>query len=170
VAAHTETAFCYAVTTARAFAVVAHAVEKRPGEARALLARAELPLQAEPLERESVLLLAYGALGADTHVAELRRQVRAPGTTPFWFFLRMEAVVLTMLGQWAEVAGILPSLDRVAARGSLYLEALLSAIREEVAAAQGGSPPSHRTLRELGYAGWSQLLTHRPAIADTTLH
>ena len=30
VAAHPGTAFCYAVTTARAFAVVAHALEGRP--------------------------------------------------------------------------------------------------------------------------------------------
>ncbi|HWC02607.1 MAG TPA: hypothetical protein VHF87_07535 [Methylomirabilota bacterium] len=64
VAASAGTAFCYAVTTTRAFAAVAHALEGRPAEARALLSRAEAPLQAEPLERESVLLRAYGAVGA----------------------------------------------------------------------------------------------------------
>ena len=161
-ATHSGTAVCYAVTTARAFAVVAHALEGQPAEARALLSRAELPLQAEPLERESVLLLAYGALGARSDVARLRRQIREQGETPFWFFHRMEAVVLTMLESWQDLAEVLRLLERVAARGSSYLEALLGAIHEEMGAARGGSAPAHGKLRELGYAGWSQLLAHRP--------
>ena len=65
VTTHSGTAFCYAVTTARALAVVAPCVGRAAGRgAEVLLSRAELPLQAEPLERESVLLLAYGAAGA----------------------------------------------------------------------------------------------------------
>jgi tetratricopeptide (TPR) repeat protein len=165
VAAHAGTAFCYAVTTARAFAVVAHALEGRPAEARARLSRAELPLQAEPLERESALLLAYGAVGADADVARLRRQVREQAATPFWFFHRMEAVVLTMLARWAELGDVLPPLERIAARGSPYLEALVAAIDEEMRAARGGPAPTHGPLRALGYLGWSQLLAHRP-LAD----
>jgi tetratricopeptide (TPR) repeat protein len=165
VAAHSGTAFCYAVTTARAFAVVAHALEGRPAEARGLLSRAELPFQAEPLERESVLLLAYGAVGARGDVARLRRQVREQGETQFWFFHRMEAVVLTMLERWPELADVLPRLERVAAHGSPYLEALLAAIHEEMDAAQGGPIPAHGRLRELGYAGWSQLLRYRPGVS-----
>jgi len=112
---------------------------------------------------ESVLLLAYGAVGARADVARLRRQIREQGETPFWFFHRMEAVVLTMLERWQDLAEVLPSLERVAARGSPYLEALLGAIHEEMGAARGGSTPAHGKLRELGYAGWSQLLAHRPA-------
>jgi hypothetical protein len=162
VAAHAGTAFCYAVTTARAFAVVAHALEGRPAEARAILFRAELPLQAEPLERESVLMLAYGAVGARRDVARLRREVRAQGETGFWFFHRMEAVVLTMLERWPELAEVLPSLERVAGRGSAYLEA----IHEELSAARGGPVPAHPRLRTLGSAGWSQLLAHRPPTAS----
>jgi hypothetical protein len=74
----------------------------------------------------------------------------------------MEAVVLTMLGRWEDLAEVLPFLERVAARGSPYLEALLRAIHEEMGAARGGSAPTHGKLRELGYARWSQLLAHRP--------
>jgi hypothetical protein len=74
----------------------------------------------------------------------------------------MEAVVLTMLVRWEELTGVLPPLERVAARGSPYLEALLEAIREEMAAARGEPAPAHARLRELGYAGWSQLLAYRP--------
>jgi class 3 adenylate cyclase/tetratricopeptide (TPR) repeat protein len=170
VTAHPGTAFCYAVTTARAFAVVAHALEGQPAEARALLPRAEMPLQAEPLERESVLLLAYGAVGARADVARLRRQVREQGETQFWFFHRMEAVVLAMLERWRDLAEALPLLERVAARGSPYLEALLEAIREEMAAARGGAAvPAHAKLRELGYVGWSQLLRYRPPVASAPL-
>jgi hypothetical protein len=57
---------------------------------------------------------------------------------------------------------VLPSLERVAARGSPYLDALLGAIREEMDAARGGPAPTHGPLRALGYAGWSALLTYRP--------
>jgi tetratricopeptide (TPR) repeat protein len=162
VSASPGTSFCYAVTTARAFAAVAHALAGRPADARAHLHRAERPLQAEPLERESALLLAYGAVGARAEAAELRRQVRAQPALPFWFFHRMEAVVLTMLARWEELGGVLSPLERVAAQGSPYLAALLDAIREEMAAARGGPAPAHARLRELGYAGWSQLLAHRP--------
>jgi tetratricopeptide (TPR) repeat protein len=163
VSAHAGTSFCYAVTTTRAFAAVAHALEGRPAEARALLTRAELPLQAEPLERESALLLAYGAVGARPDVARLRREVRTQGDPVFWFFLRMEAVALTMLESWQELAAVLPPLERLAASDNPYLDALLGAVREEMAAARGGPAATHRRLRELGYAGWSQLLAHRPA-------
>jgi len=162
VAEHPETAFCYAVTAVLAFAAIAHAVEGRGPEARALLMRAEAPLQAEPLERESVLLLANGAAGRSDKVAELRRQVCEGAAPPFWFFTRMEAVVLTMLERWDEVDDALRPLERVAEKGSRYLEALVAAIREEMAAARGGPAPTHRMLRELGYLGWSQLLAYRP--------
>jgi hypothetical protein len=50
----------------------------------------------------------------------------------------MEAVVLTMLKRWAELGDVLPPLERIAARGSPYLEALVAAIREEMRAARGG--------------------------------
>jgi hypothetical protein len=164
VAEHPETAFCYAVTAVLAFAAIAHAVEGRGREARALLMRAEAPLQAEPLERESVLLLANGVAGRLDKVAELRRQVREGAAPPFWFFKRMEAVVLTMLERWDEVDDALRPLERIAEKGSRYLEALVVAIREEMAAARGGQAPTHRMLRELGYWGWSQLLAYRPEL------
>ena len=77
-----------------------------------------------------------------------------------WFFHRMEAVTLTMLERWDELDQV--PLERVAMKGSPYLEALVAALREEVVAARGGPVPAHRRLRELGYLGWSRLLRHRP--------
>ena len=165
VSEHPETAFCYAVSTALAFAATASAIEGEDFEARGLLSRAEVPLQAEPLERESVLLLASGAVGRSDKVDELRRMTRQRYAAPLWYFNRMEAVVLTMLERWDEVDEVLPGLERVAAKGdSRYVPALVAAIREEVRAARGGPAASHRMLKELGYAGWSQLLSYRPAV------
>ena len=46
-----------------------------------------------------------------------------------------------------------------ASRGSQYLEALITAIREERAAARGGPRPFHAQLRDLGYLGWSALVS-----------
>ena len=165
VSEHPETAFCYAVSTALAFAATASAIEGEDFEARGLLSRAEVPLQAEPLERESVLLLASGAVGRSDKVDELRRMTRQRYAAPLWYFNRMEAVVLTMLERWDEVDEVLPGLERVAAKGdSRYVPALVAAIREEVRAARGGPAATHRMLKELGYAGWSQLLSYRPAV------
>ena len=163
VTGHPDTAFCYAVTSVRAFAAIAHALQGRQSEADALLRRAEEPLQAEPLERESVLLLANGVAGRWDQVGELRRQVREGPTPPFWFFKRMEAVVLTMLERWDEVDDALQPIER-AGTESRYLRALVAAIREEMAAARGGQAPAHTMLRELGFCGWSQLLAYRPAV------
>jgi class 3 adenylate cyclase/tetratricopeptide (TPR) repeat protein len=161
VADHPHTAFCYAVTSALAFATVAHAVEGRLPEARALLVRALAPLQSEPLERESVLLLASAAAGARDEVEGLLRKVYGNTGPMFWFFQRAEAVAHTMLERWEPLEVLLPQLG-VPARGSAHLAALVAALREERAAARGGPPPAHRDLRQLGYLGWSRLLRHRP--------
>jgi hypothetical protein len=165
VSQHPETAFCYAVTTALAFAAAASAIEGEDLDARALLSRAEAPLQAEPFERESVLLLASGAVGRWDKVDELRQFTRRRYAAPFWYFSRMEAVVLTMFERWAEVALALPPLERIAAGGgSPYIAALVTAIQEEMRAARGGPAATHHMLRELGYTGWSRLLSYRPAV------
>jgi len=161
VAEHPDTAFCYAVTTARAFAAVAHAMGGQSDEARAALRRAVEPLQAEPLERESVLLLAHAVLGGLDEVEALIREVRAHRGQVFWFFQRMEVVALTMLQRWDAVEVALAPLERIAAKSSPYLEALVAAVREEVAAKRdGGRPAKHRMLRNLGYTGWSELLAY----------
>jgi hypothetical protein len=163
VSEHPETAFCYAVTTALAFAAVASAIEGEDLEAQTLLSRAETPLQAEPLERESVLLLASGAVGRSDKVDELRLITRQSYATPLWYFNRMEAVVLTMLERWDKVDQVLSSLEPLAEKGgSGYVAALVAAIQEEMAAARGGTAATHCMLQKLGYMGWSRLLSYRP--------
>jgi class 3 adenylate cyclase len=164
VSGHPETAFCYAVSTMFAFAAVACAVQGNRSEAEALLSRAEAPLQAEPLERESVLLLASASVGRSDKVVDLLRIARQKYPAPLWYFTRMEAVVLAMLEQWDALNEVLLRLERIAAvGGSKYIDALVAAIREEMNAAEGGPAATHGRLRELGYLGWSHLLSHRPA-------
>jgi class 3 adenylate cyclase/tetratricopeptide (TPR) repeat protein len=164
---HPDTAFCYAVTTARAFKAVAHMMEGQGDQALAVLRRAVEPLQAEPLERESVLLLAHAVVGGRDEVEALIREVYARGSQVFWFFQRMQVIALTMLQQWDAVEAALAPLERIAAKGNPYLEALVAAAREEIAAKRGGGPPAeHRALRNLGYTGWSELLAHCPHPAE----
>ena len=162
---HPQTAFCYAVTTVQAFASIADVVERRGVEARSLLARAELPLQAEPFERESLLLLLYATIGNRDAVDALVATVRQRGDSPFWFFHRMAAVAFTMLGRWDQVDDALTAIGAIPGRDSSYFTAFIAATREEMAAARGGPPPTHARLRELGYHGWSRLLSHRPQMA-----
>jgi class 3 adenylate cyclase/tetratricopeptide (TPR) repeat protein len=162
-AEHPQTAFCYAVTTSRAFAAVADVMEGHAREASSLVPRAEEPLQGEPYERESLLALLYGSLGRHDALETLMANVASRGDRPFWFFHRMVAVAFTMLEQWDRVEAALEELRRVAGRDTAYLTAFVAAVREELAAARGGSRPVHEDLRRLGYLGWSQLLSHRAA-------
>ena len=53
------------------------------------------------------------------------------------------------------------NLDKRSGRGGLFFSALGAAIREEVAHDRGGHEPTHNELREIGYLGWSQLLSAR---------
>jgi class 3 adenylate cyclase len=160
VARSPDTAFCYAVTTVRAFALVAHAIEARRGDAERLLPPVEVPLQAEPLERESLLMLVYGALGRRDAVRSLVGELDRTRTRRFWFFLRTYAVALTMLEAWDELEPALEELKAVANR-SAYVAAMVDAMREESRAARGGERASHAALRSRGYTGWSQLIGFR---------
>ena len=163
VAAHPETAFCYAVTTLRAFSVVADVMTRRHAD-HSEVDRAVMPLQAEIFEREAVLLLLHGVVGRPDRVDAVLGEVDRAGTSPFWFFMRNRAAVLTMLERWNDLDMVLSPLEQLAGANSPYVTAFVAAVREERAAAKGGPLPTHRGLRDLGYLGWSQLLSHRPTI------
>jgi hypothetical protein len=136
---HPHTAFCYAVTTALGFATIAHAVNGRQREARAMLVRAMAPLQSEPLERETVLLLAAATVGEREQVDALLRQAHESAQPMFWFFERAEAVAYAMLERWQPLEALLLQLQAVP--GSAYLRALTTALREECAAARRAHTP-----------------------------
>jgi class 3 adenylate cyclase/tetratricopeptide (TPR) repeat protein len=159
------TAFCYAVTTARAFAAVALTLLGRRSDAEAWLHRAEERLTAVFFRHEEVVLLAYGALGRRQEAGGLIGAIRERAEPIPHFLWRTHAVVLTMLEQWDDLDEPLAALEPAAAGGSAYLRALATAIREERDAARGGPSPGHATLRALGFAGWSALLRYRPGVA-----
>lgn len=71
------------------------------------------------------------------------------------------AIAYVVRGQWAELERLTPRLDARAACGAKFAGALASALREEIAAARGGTTPKHEALRELGYHGISQLVSYR---------
>jgi len=68
--------------------------------------------------------------------------------------------------QWADASEVLPRLDQMAERGAAFARAMAAALREEIAAANGGPKPGHEDLRRLGYAGVSQLLSYRVLRGD----
>lgn len=161
------TAFCYAITTARAFGAVAHALLGQRAEAETSLRRAETRLTSLPFSHEEGLLLTYGALGRRPDVQGLMDEIgeRYGALLPH-FFRRTQATVLTMLERWNDLAEPLEALDAAAAQGSPFLRALAAAVREELAARQGGPAATHAALRGLGYRGWSTLLAWRPALTS----
>ena len=60
-----------------------------------------------------------------------------------------------------EAPAIADQLDADARGGARFYAALAQAVREEVARDQGGPPPTHALLKEIGYAGWSEVLSAR---------
>jgi tetratricopeptide (TPR) repeat protein len=64
--------------------------------------------------------------------------------------------------RWDEAERWVPRLEDLAARGAVFSGALAAAVREEIAHGRGGPAPEHRALRDLGYPGFSQLLSYRP--------
>jgi hypothetical protein len=74
------------------------------------------------------------------------------------------ALAYALLARWADLEGMLPQFDVLAAKKAPLLGAFAAALREEIAAAtRSGPPPAHRELRALGYLGFSELLSYRRA-------
>ena len=61
--------------------------------------------------------------------------------------------------QGRDVAVIVRAADYERLR-ALNVQSFLG-LREEVARDQGGPPPTHTLLKEIGYAGWSEVLSAR---------
>jgi hypothetical protein len=74
------------------------------------------------------------------------------------------AIALTIQERWGDLEDPLRRLDEVAGKGGKLCGALAAAIREEEAATKGGSRPTHAILRDLGYFGFSELLSFRPRV------
>ena len=154
---HPETAFCVAAGNALSFGASAAVMSGDLVEARDLVARAK-KLAALPNVGETWLATAYSGLGQRGDV------MRIDDASPATVFLLWLPVALTQLGEWDRVQRRLPLLDRRAAGGDRYSGGIAAAIREELAARDGGPAPTHAALREIGYVGISELLSFRPKV------
>ena len=99
-------------------------------------------------------LVAAGAPAYGRQLSHVDRQI----WDPFGIHL---ALCYTLLGRWNDLAPLLANYDARASAAPM-LGAFADAIREEMAAANGGRRPAHGHLRELGYFGLSELLSYRP--------
>jgi hypothetical protein len=71
------------------------------------------------------------------------------------------AICYALLARWDALSPMLAGYDEKASAAPM-LGALAEAVREEMAAAKGGTQPAHAGLRKLGYRGLSEILSYRP--------
>ena len=102
-------------------------------------------------------LVAAGAPAYGKDVPRVERQIWDP------FGIQL-AICYALLGRWNDIAPLLANYDARASAAPL-LGAFADAIREEMAAGNGGRRPTHGRLRALGYLGLSELLSYRPPAA-----
>jgi hypothetical protein len=72
------------------------------------------------------------------------------------------AIALVIAGRHTEASERIAKIERFATSGSRVAGALAAAIREELAPSRDART-AHAPLRELGYAGYSDLLRYRPS-------
>jgi tetratricopeptide (TPR) repeat protein len=162
---HPGVAFCLVGGSAVTYdaTTAALAGQRFPDRAVELLDRTVT--ESEPL-RASLLLLPRGAWGWRELELEMARRAWAPDERS-WDrnivdpFRITEALALVMLERWDDLDPVLERLDELGRGGGKLGRALAAAVREERAAGDGPAP-RHRELRELGYLGFSQLLSFRP--------
>ncbi|HEV2010647.1 MAG TPA: adenylate/guanylate cyclase domain-containing protein [Candidatus Limnocylindria bacterium] len=136
-------------------AAAVHAVAGRVENANAEVAAAAPTRQAG--QGDAFLAFPLAALGRR---ADIRRIFATAGADRGFL-----GPALTVLEMWDEVETALQQLDEAASRGGRFDGAMAAAMREERAAAGGGTKPRHALLHQLGYEGWSRFLSFRP-VAD----
>jgi class 3 adenylate cyclase len=151
---HPETVFCVASAAALLWGSSAAAVSGDLAEARDHLVRARR-IAAQPNVGEAITAGALATLGMRGDV------LRIDDATPPEDWSMNIAPALATIDEWERVRRRLPSLDRLATGSHRYAGALASALREELAARDGGPPARHIALLEMGYVGFSEVLRFR---------
>jgi hypothetical protein len=152
---HPETVFCVASAISLAWGASAAALSSDMPEAHELRTRAQR-IAAQPNVSEVVIVATLATIGMRGDVLRIADQT--PGDA--WPTLMAQA--LATIDEWERVRGLLPALDEMAAGSHRYAEALTAALREELAARDGGPPAGHTALLEMGYVGISEMLRFRP--------
>jgi hypothetical protein len=119
----------------------------------------------DPEVRASILMLPELMVGnADLVAAALPAYGKElpPSARQIWDPRGVQlAICYALLARWDALTPLLADYD-ARASGAPMLGAFAEALREEMAAATGGRPPTHDRLRGLGYKGLSELLSFRP--------
>jgi hypothetical protein len=142
------TAFCGAAGMVLARGAVVHAWAGRADEARALARRIDtITSGQERAPLITALALLFTEAGSATP---------PPPGLPQW-----RAVIAVASRQHGVALEIADQLDVDARGGARFYAALAEAVREEVERDRNGTIPKHALLNEIGYVGWSDLLTQR---------
>ena len=152
------TAFCSSAGTILAFGAIAHARSGLANEARAL---------AQGIA--DTTYIKYDAWVSDDLVAFALVLAGQPprgtsGTSPTPYPLPFAAVAAVVSKDHDRTLAIANDLEKRSHGGARFFAALAEAMREEVARDRGGAVPTHAALREIGYVGWSELLSARAEV------
>jgi hypothetical protein len=140
------TAFCSNAGILLAYGAAAHGKAGRGNEARALAQ--QIPTNTiDDISRRDLIGFALVFAG-----------IPAQGEIPPTYWGGVTAVVSRSHDRALEIAN---KLAERSSRGGRFFSAIADAIREEVAHDHGGPEPTHNGLREIGYIGWSELLSAR---------
>lgn len=153
---HPETLFCVASALCLAWGASAAAISGDMAEARDLLVRTQR-ITAQPNVGDTIIAGTLATLGMRGDVLRIADHQPPESWTP------VLALAVACIDEWDRVRARLPELDRMAAGSHRYAEALAAALREELAARDGGPPPLHAALHEIGYVGYSEVLRFRPS-------
>jgi hypothetical protein len=146
------TAFCVSAGISLALGAVVQARAGHADEARALVRRLDA------ITYEKVVPAALKAMGL-AFTGDRVEIDATPMNVPSRIAYIAVAAVATK--RHDEALALAEQLETGARGGARFHAALAQAVREEVARDGGGPTPTHALLREIGYAGWSELLSAR---------
>jgi hypothetical protein len=146
------TVFCVSAGIILANGAVVHARAGRADEARALTR------QVDTITYERVVPAALTAMGLAFTGDRVTIDATPQNVTTRLPFLAAAAVATR---RHDEALAIADALEADARGGARFYAALAQAVREEVARDEGGPFPTHALLKEIGYAGWSDVLSAR---------
>jgi hypothetical protein len=142
------TPFCGAAGMLLARGAVVHARAGRADEARALVRRIDSITSGQ---ERSPLIAAFALLFTGAGAAT----PPPPGPPQF------RAVIAVASRQHRVALEMADQLEADARGGARFYAALAEAVREEVERDRNGTIPRHARLKEIGYVGWSELLSQR---------
>ena len=146
------TAFCVSAAIMLATGALTQARAGRVEEARALVRRMDA------ITYEKVVPAALRAMGLAFTGDRVEIDATPSNVTNRLPYLTLAAVATRRHEEALALAG---QLEADAGGGARFYAALAQAVREEVERDRKGTVPAHALLRELGYSGWSDVLSAR---------